>query len=201
MRGVNAPTPRMDSAPLAAPAAPPTAVGLAAPAARPALARLGRVLPAVDALVRFSRRTAAVSAVAVAVVVWAVATRAPGISTVDLVGLAVVLLVPAFAALVVGWTLGDLRRLPGDLRAMATEAAGDVGAVGRPRGIAGVLVALWTARKVMLAAGGGWGRAMLAVRLVRLVRLPFVVGALALFALNAVVIAAGAGVALWLLLT
>ena len=52
----------------------------------------------------------------------------------------------------------------------------------------------------MLATSGGWGRAMLAVRLVRLARLPFVVGALILFALNAVVIALGAGVALWLVL-
>ncbi len=168
---------------------------------RPALARLGRVLPAVDALVRFSWRTAAASAIAAAVVVGAVATRAPSVGTVDLIGLAVVLLVPALAALVVAWTLGDLRRLPGDLRAVAAESAAELGAVGRPRGLVGVLTALWTARKVMLATSGGWGRAMFAVRLVRLARLPAVVGALALFALNAVVIALGAGVALWWVLT
>ena len=90
----------MDS-PTPAVSAAPAPVALAGPTARPALARLGRVLPAVGALVRFSRWTAAVSAVAVAVVVGAVATRAPGVGTVDLVGLAVLLLVPALAALVV----------------------------------------------------------------------------------------------------
>lgn len=187
---MDSPTPAVSAAP----------APVAGPATRPVLARLGRVLPAVGALVRFSRWTAALSAVAVAVVVGAVATRAPGVGTVDLVGLALLLLVPALAALVVAWTLDDLRRLPGDLRALATEAANELGAAGRPRGLVGVLVALWTARKVMLATSGGWGRAMLAVRLVRLARLPFVVGALVLFALNAVVIALGAGAALWLAL-
>ncbi len=169
------------------------------PAARPALARLGRVLPAAAALVRFSYRTAVVSAMAVLAVVVAVTDRVASIETSGLVLLGAVLLVPAAAAVLVGWTVGDLLRLPGEIRDAAVDAARDLRAGGRPRGLAGVVVAVWAARGLVLSSRDGWMRALVAVRLARLASLPLVLLSLGLFLLNGVVVAAGA-VALILLL-
>lgn len=170
------------------------------PPDRRALAALGRALPAVGALERFCRRVAGASAAAALVVGAAVALRVPGATLPAAALLTAALLVPAGAAWLVGSALGDLRRLPGDLAATASAAAQQLGAAGRPRGLVGVVGALWAARHVLVASRAGWGRAVAAARLVRLVRLPFLVGALGLFLLNGVVLVAGAAAAVWLLL-
>ncbi len=140
-------------------------------------------------------------AVVVALVEWS-SGGAPVAGTVSwgAVALLVVLWIPAGAAALLAWTVADLARLPGQIREAAREAGGRAREVGAGRSrIGGSLRALWSARGLALASRGAWLRAAGAVRFVRLASLPFALALLGLFALNAVVIGAGA-VALVLLL-
>ena len=196
----------MDSARRPAPVAaapPPGAVGaVEAPAG--ALARLGRLLPGVGALVRFAYRTAAVSAAA-AVAIWfalfegalragALGGAAPTQSATAALVVAVLLLVPAAAAALAGWTLADLAALPGQLRDAALAATGRGGppqATRRGGRLFGLVRALWAARGLALTSRGAWLRAVGAVRFVRLASLPFALALAGLFALNGVVIVGG----------
>ena len=172
----------------------------AAPLAEPppgALARLGRLLPGVDGLVRFVYRTAAASAVAAALVAAAVAEALAGavggVPWAAVAALLLVLWVPAGAAALAGWTLADLARLPGQLRDAAAAAGGRAReTAGRRSRLGRSVRALWAARGLALASRGAWLRAAGAVRFVRLASLPFALALGGLFALNAVVIAAGA---------
>ena len=188
---------------LAEEAAPPVSGGGAElEAASPgALARLGRLVPRVDALVRFAYRTAAVSAVA-AVLIWLAlfeATLRTGAVGGAAVVVAVLLLVPAGAAALVGWTLADLASLPGQLRDAALAATGrkPLGRGGEPDAKGGSRLldvgrALWAARGLALTSKGAWVRAVGAVRFVRLASLPFALALVGLFALNGLVVLGGA---------
>ena len=201
----------MDSPPRPTrPAPPPAAAERAAPDAAPppgALARLGRLLPGVGALVRFAYGTAGASAVS-AVLIWfalfegplragalggAAGSPASGASGVAFVA-AALLLVPAAAAALAGWTLADLAALPGQLRDAALAATGrGERRPGRGGGRRlGLVRALWAARGLALTSKGAWLRAVGAVRFVRLASLPFALALAGLFALNALVILGGA---------
>jgi hypothetical protein len=169
------------------------------------LARLRRLLPLVRALVRQTRRLAAVSA-ASALVLWLVLVRpwtwgagAPegGLGP-PLVGL-LVLLVPAGAALLGALTLRDLLALPGKLREAATETAGHArGALGSSASeeegsrLFRFARAVWGARALVLDAHGGWLKALALARLARLASLPFALLLIVAVMLNFVVIAAAA---------
>ena len=161
-----------------------------------ALARLGRVIPGADTLVRFAYRTGAASAVAAALVWAALFERVVGTPSMPwpfAIVVAVVLLVPALAAALVGWTLADLVRLPGQLREAAVAAAGGVTGAARAKGsrIAAIFRAIWAARGLALGSKDAWLRAIAAARFIRLASLPFVLALVGLFALNGVVIVAG----------
>ena len=169
-----------------------------------ALARLGRLLPGVDALVRFAYRTAAASAVSAVLIVAVVlrwvdrAVAVPGSLTTTgwaaLVALTAALLLPAAAAALAGWTLADLVSIPGQLRDAALQAAGRASeARGARKGsrLLAVGRSIWAARGLALLSRGTWLRGVGALRFLRLASLPFALGLLALFALNAVVIAGG----------
>lgn len=148
---------------------------------------LARVVPAARGAVRAAWRIGAAGALG-ATAVWAAlaqhdvaaGTFAWGPSLV----VAAVLLVPAGAAALLAWTLGDLLNLPDQFR----EAAGSVRLPTREGGVGGLFQTVWALRG--LAAGGtqAWART---VGLVRLARLPFLLGLLGLVALNAVVVVAG----------
>ena len=156
-----------------------------------ALARLGALLPSVDAVVRLAYRTAALSALAVGVILWAVwdAVAWRMVPT-DLVVLGVVLLLPAAAVALAGWTLADVARLPGQLRDAALAAAGR--GEGAPSKKGSRLVrSLWAARGLALLTRGGWLKAVGALRFVRLASLPFAFGLVVLVLFNGVVIVAG----------
>ena len=200
----NPAAPPVDSPPRPVPAAPapetappvgPSGADLEA-ASPGALARLGRLVPRVDALVRFTYRTAGVSAVA-AGLVWlalfegALRTGAVGGAA---VAVAVLLLVPAGAAALAGWTLADLASLPGQLRDAALAATGRGGEAREAGGsrLLGVGRALWAARGLALTSKGAWVRAVGTVRFVRLASLPFALALVGLFALNGLVILGGA---------
>ncbi|WP_420454535.1 hypothetical protein [Rubrivirga sp.] len=156
-----------------------------------ALARLGRLLPGVDALVRLAYRLALASAVAAGLIVAAVAS-ATALATPVLVGLGALLLVPAAAVAVAGWTLADLASLPGQLRQAALAATGRAGgAAEKGSRIARLVKSLWAARGLALLTKGGWLRAVGALRFVRLASLPFALALLGFVALNGVVIAGG----------
>jgi hypothetical protein len=199
----------MDSPRSPYPARPAPAVH--APVAPPpgALQRVGRLLPLVEGLVRGTKRLAAVSA-ASAVVLWLVLARPwrwgaapPEDGYVLQFVVLLVLLVPAGAALLGAVTLGDLLRLPAQLRGAAAEAAGHArGALARgpARGrLLGFVRALWSARALVTDAQGGWVRALALARLARLASLPFALFLVAAVALNVVVIAA-AGLAVLVML-
>ena len=166
-----------------------------------ALARLGRLVPRVDALVRFAYRTAAVSAVAAGLIWLALfegALRTGAVGGVAVV-VAVLLLVPAAAAALAGWTLADLASLPGQLRDAALAATGrkPPGRGGEPDAkggsrLLGVGRALWAARGLALTSKGAWVRAVGAVRFARLASLPFALALVGLFALNGLVVLGGA---------
>ena len=180
-----------------APAPPAPGGGAELEAASPgALARLGRLVPRVEALVRFAYRTAAVSAVAAGIIWLALfegALRTGAVGGVAVV-VAVLLLVPAAAAALAGWTLADLASLPGQLREAALAATGRGGAPDAEGGsrLLGVGRALWAARGLALTSKGAWVRAVGAVRFVRLASLPFALALVGLFALNGLVIVGGA---------
>ena len=194
---------RLDSAPAVEPETTPAVIAEAPPGV---LEKLGRIVPGADALVRFAYRVAGVSAVAAALVVAAVyeAIRDAPELTIGWVPLLVLfagLCVPALAAALVGWTLSDLLRLPGQLRQAAVAAAGGAAGAAAAKGsrIVRVVRALWAARALALGSKDAWLRAIAAARVIRLASLPFVLALVGLFALNGVVIAAGL-VALVLLL-
>ena len=159
-----------------------------------ALARLGALLPSVDAVVRLAYRVAGLSALAVGLILWAVwdalAWRmVPG----DLVALGVVLLLPAAAVALAGWTVADVARLPGQIRDAALAAAGrGEGAPSREGSrLVRLVKSLWAARGVALLTRGGWLKAVGALRFVRLASLPFAFGLAVLVLLNGVVIVGG----------
>lgn len=157
-----------------------------------ALARLGRLLPSVEALVRFAYRTAAVSAAAALVIVAAVAEAVSGLpGWLLLVG--ALLMLPAAGTALAGWTLADVVRIPGQLREAALAATGRGGASAAAKGsrLVRLLKALWAARGVALLSKGAWLKAVGALRFVRLASLPFALGLLGLVALNGVVILGG----------
>ncbi len=187
--------------PPATPEAPAAVVAEAPPGA---LARLGRLLPGVDALVRFAYRTAGASVVAVALIL-AVAIDAVGWTEGTRLGLALlaaVLLLPAAAAALAGWTLADLVSIPGQLRDAALQASGRASEARGARTGSRLLAvgrSLWAARGLALLSRGTWLRGVGALRFLRLASLPFALGLLALFSLNAVVIAGGVAALLVLL--
>ena len=167
-------------------------------AAPGALARLGRMLPGVSAVVRAAYRTAGASAVAAVLIVAAVADVASAVPAGLLVVLALVLMVPAGALALAGWTLADLAGLPRQLRDAALAATGRAspGAASeasRPGGsrLLRLVRSLWAARGLALLTRDGWLKAVGAVRFVRLASLPFALALIGAVGLNAVVILGG----------
>lgn len=158
-----------------------------------ALARLGRLLPGVDAVVRFAYRLAGVSAVAALLIVAAVVRWVPQLAPGVLVALALLLLVPAAAVAIAGWTLADLASLPRQIRDAALAATGreTAGAVAKGSRIGRLVKSLWAARGLALLTKGGWVKAVGALRFLRLASLPFALALLGAVALNGVVIAGG----------
>lgn len=163
-------------------------------ARRRALAPLGRVLPLAHGLVRFCYRTAGVSAVAVGLILAAVlsAPAAAQASATAMGLLGMLLLVPAGAAALLGWTLSDLLRLPRQIREAAAAAAGGVRAEGvRKSRLSSLIGAVWAARGLVLTSRDGWMKAIAAARVARLASLPFALGLVGLFVLNGVVVLGG----------
>ena len=158
-----------------------------------ALARLGRMLPRAAAVTRFAYRTALVSLVSAALILWAIVdTFGVSLARLDLAVLAVLLVLPAAAAALAGWTLADLAALPGDLKEAALGAAAvSRGERGKKSRLFGALRSLWAARGVALLSRGAWMKAVGALRFARLASLPFAIGTLALFAMNGVVVLGG----------
>lgn len=167
--------------------------------------RLARWLPRLQGLVRFAYRTAGVSALCAVVLWWALAGQAMlavgGAAWLVGLGVLLVLLVPAGAAWLLGLTLHDVLTLPETIRKSASVAAtasrealrSDASDEAEPtRGrLLGVLSALWAVRGFVLESRGAWAKAATAARVVRLAKLPFVLGLSGLFLLNGVVILAG----------
>jgi len=194
------PTPDSHPAPVVPPATVSPPPGVAA--------RLQRLLPLVRALVRQTKRLAAVSA-ASAVVLWLVLARPwdwgasppAGGHVLPFVGL-LVLLVPAGAALLGAYTLADLLALPARLRASALETTAQaqeaLATPGRGR-LFGFARAVWGIRALVLDAQGGWLKALALARLARLASLPFALALVAAVALNFVVVAAAVVVVLLVL--
>ena len=159
-----------------------------------ALARLGRLLPSVDAVVRLAYRLAGLSALAVAVILWAVWDAfAERMWPTDLAILGVVLLIPAAAVALAGWTIADVARLPGQIRDAALAAAGRGDGAPPKKGSRLMRLArsLWAARGLALLTRGGWLKAVGALRFVRLASLPFALALVGLVMLNGVVLVAG----------
>lgn len=162
------------------------------------LAKIGRVLPSVEALVRTAYRMAAVSAVAALVIVAALTEAVGGwAGWIGVVGL--LLLLPAGGTALAGWTLADLVRIPGQIRSAALATAGRGGAPRQGSRIVRFVKALWAARGLALVSKGAWLKAVGALRFVRLASLPFALGLLGLVALNGVVVLGGIVAALSLL--
>ena len=159
-----------------------------------ALARLGRLLPGVDAVVRLAYRLAGASAVSVALILWAVWDAfSLRMVPMDLAVLGVVLLLPAAAVALAGWTLADVARLPGQIRDAALAAAGRGDEASSKKGsrLGRLVRSLWAARGLAMLTRGGWLKAVGALRFVRLASLPFAFGLVAFVLLNGVVIAGG----------
>ena len=189
------------SRPAAAPSAPPAEAALAE-APPGALARLGRLLPGVEAIVRFAYRLAGVSAVAALLIVAAVWRWAPQLATGVLVALGILLLVPAIAVAIAGWTLADIASLPRQIKEAALAATGREasGAAAKGSRIGRLLRSLWAARGLALLTKGGWVRAVGTLRFLRLTSLPFALALLGAVALNGAVIAGGLVAVLLLLI-
>ena len=198
----NCPLPRVDSSatrsPVVAPAETPAVeAGVPAADAVPpgALARLGRLIPGAEAVARFAYRVAGASVVAAGLVVWAVvdAVGWTDVSRGPLVALGLLLLLPAAATALAGWTLADLARLPGQLRDAALSAAREAGDARTAKGsrLVRLVRSLWAARGLALLTKGGWVKAVGALRFLRLASLPFALALVGAVALNAVVIVAG----------
>ena len=198
------PTPRLAGPPDAAPPGPGSARALA-PAASPSdveiadappgvLARLGRLLPSVDAVVRLAYRLAGLSALSVAVILWAVWDAfSLRMVPMDLAILGVVLLVPAAAVALAGWTLADVARLPGQIRdaALAAAGRGDPASAKKGSRLGRLVRSVWAARGLALLTRGGWLKAVGALRFVRLASLPFALALVALVLMNGVILLAG----------
>jgi hypothetical protein len=158
-----------------------------APAVVGPVSGLARIAPAARGAVRAAWRIAGAGALG-ATAVWAALAQydlaAGTFGWAPSLIVAAVLLVPAGAAALLAWTLGDLIDLPGQFR----EAAENVRLPTREGGVGGLFRTVWALRG--LAAGGtqAWART---VGLARLARLPFLLGLLGLVALNAVVVVAG----------
>ncbi len=198
------PAPLGPASPRPAPPAP-TASGASAEvdqAPPGALARLGRLLPSVDAVVRSAYRLAGLSALSVAVILWAVWDAfSLRMVPMDLAILGVVLLLPAAAVAVAGWTLADVARLPGQIRDAALAAAGRGEADSEKRSRLGGLVrSVWAARGLAVLTRGGWLKAVGALRFVRLASLPFALALVALVLMNGVILLGGAVALLTLVL-
>ena len=159
-----------------------------------ALTRLGRLLPGIDALVRFAYWLAAVSLVSVGVIVAALADAVAPLTPGALALLGAILALPAAATALAGWTLADLASLHGQVKQAALAATGRADAsAGRIKGsrIGRLVRSLWAARGLALLTKGGWVKAVGALRFVRLASLPFALALLGAVALNGVVIAGG----------
>ena len=158
-----------------------------------ALARLGAMLPGVDAVVRLAYRTAGISAIAVAVILWAI-WDAFSLRMVprDLALIGVVLLLPAAAVALAGWTLADVARLPGQIRDAALAAAGRGGGTAKKGSrLMRLVKSVWAARGLALLTRGGWLKAVGALRFVRLASLPFALALAGFVLLNGLVILGG----------
>ena len=177
-----------------------TAPAVIAEAPPGVLAKLGRVVPGADTLVRFAYWTAGISAVSAALIVAALIDIAAGPDAIVgdpswplALAVFVILCIPAGAAALVGWTLSDLVRLPGQLRQAAIAAAGGASGAVKAKGsrIARIFRAIWAARGLALGSKDAGLRAVAAARFIRLASLPFVLALVGMFALNGLVIAAG----------
>ncbi|MGB3543475.1 hypothetical protein [Rubrivirga sp.] len=175
---------------------PPVAADLPEPSetSKGALARLGRVLPGIHAVVRLAYRLALVSAVAAGLIVLAVGTAERievGAGALWVLGL--ILLTPAAALAVAGWTIADLVSLPGEIRDAAIAAASREDGVVKPRRsrIGRLVASLWAARGLALLSKDGWLKAVGALRFLRLASLPFMLGLLGFVMLNGLVILGG----------
>ncbi|PAP77516.1 hypothetical protein [Rubrivirga marina] len=175
------------------PADGPPSSGALAEAPPGALARLGRLLPGVDAIVRFAYRLAGVSGIAALLIVAAVLRWVPQLAAGVLVALGLLLLVPAAAVAIAGWTLADLASLPRQVREAALATTGREASREAVKGsrVVRLLKSLWAARGLALLTKGGWVKAVGALRFLRLASLPFALALLSAVALNGVVIVGG----------
>lgn len=115
------------------------------------------------------------------------------------IGFAVVVLavlsIPSGAAYVGHLVLQSVLDLPSKLREVRDEAKSQAKDALAPSAthistrVFGFFKTIWAARKLIIDSKDAWGSAVAAVKLMRLASLPFVVGLLATFALNFVVIA------------
>ena len=157
------------------------------PAGAPA--RAGRLASAARGAVRAAWWTAALGAFG-ALALWTAVFAGRGADLSDMAVVGLLLLVPAAAAAVLAWTLGGLVALPGDLRAAARSVvvppSGERGA--------GLFRTVWALRGVVVGSTEAWART---AGLARLASLPFVLGLLALVALNPVLAVVGAVALLW----
>ena len=163
-----------------------------------AASRLGRWIPRLAGLVTFANRVALVSAISAGVLWWALAGQAAwGLGAAawgPALGLAVLFLIPAASAWLLGLTLHDILTLPETLRQGAVAAAqtSREALTDKRRGrIVGLISAIWAAREFVMDSKGAWAKAAMAARVVRLAKLPFILGLTGLFLLNGVVILAG----------
>ncbi len=134
------------------------------------------------------------SAVSAGLIVLAVAlSDRLEVGTAGLVILGAVLLTPAAALAVAGWTIADLVSLPGQIRDAALAAAGRENAESpsRKSRVGRLLASLWAARGLALLSKDGWLKAVGAVRFLRLASLPFMLGLLGFVMLNGIVILGG----------
>ncbi|MEM9997400.1 MAG: hypothetical protein AAF809_06830 [Bacteroidota bacterium] len=165
--------------------------------------RLDRLQGLVERTLRRTLMLAAVSSVAAAVLWWIVAGRfaAAGQVTWWLAGIALVpLLLPAAGTWLAVDTVRGVLRLPDVLRGMLSESKTQATVVRAEKGTTravGFVRLLWALRAL---ATDAHGKAIAALALFRLSRLPLLLAAVAAFALNLVVILAAAVAVLIVLL-
>jgi hypothetical protein len=203
METTRRPLPPAEAPPVEAVAPDADATAVVETAAPGVLAKLGQVLPAAESIVRFVYRMATVSAVAAAVVVLALIDLFPAaaasVSLWWLVLAYLVLVIPAGATALLGWTLSDLMKLPGQIREAALSAArgaaqgvSDVAKAPRKSRLVSVFRAIWAARGLAMGPRDVLTKTLAAARFVRLASLPFVLALVALFVVNGAVIVLGA---------
>ena len=106
--------------------------------------------------------------------------------------LGAVLVLPALALALAGWTVADLVSLPQQIKDAALSAAGrETDAPSKRSRIGRLLASLWAARGLALLSKDGWLKAVGAVRFLRLASLPFMLGLLGFVMLNGLVILGG----------